>query len=164
MNRHLTDEQLDMLLTGSTNSAKMDAEQHLAACAACRTEYATLTEVLGTFRSAATEASARYTPSRLLLSRAPGSHRPGRMRMMWAAGLVTAAALCTVSVTALHKPTAPATSASTQAPLELSETQSDDALLQSIDQDLATSIPPSLAPLESSTATAEGSTSTLKPN
>ena len=150
------------MLTAGAGPRSLAVEKHLAACSPCRAELASLSGSLSAFRTAATGASALYTPSQLLRSHTSiAPSRFSRPRAAWAAGLVAAAALCTVSISALHKPAAPAASIATEAPTEVSSAQSDDALLQSIDQDLSTSVPPSLAPLENisnSSATAETST------
>lgn len=146
MNAHLTEAQLYNLLDAADPAAgTSDAHQHARTCTACATELASLRRSLTLFREASTHLAQHYTPTRLL--ERPAAARTGFFtipRAAWGAGLVAAMALCTASVSMLHKPVVPVIPVAQQA----ADAQSDDALLNSIDSDLATSVPPSLQPLD----------------
>jgi hypothetical protein len=139
---HLTPEQLYELL--DQPAAAGEARMHVAACERCATEFATLRESLDGFKLAATRlAEAKFSP---MLQVRGGFFSGVRQSMVaWPMGLAAAGVLLAASVTMVHRagPGAPVNTASVAAaPLE-----SDEALLNSIDQDLSTSVPPSLEPL-----------------
>jgi anti-sigma factor RsiW len=143
MNRysqHLTDEQIAELLDQSAGAI---TQQHLLHCSHCQSELATLRASLANFRVAATNLAAAETPA-LSQRRIVAPSRSFR-RNAWAASLATAAAMLAISV-ALIRPNAPVhiDAPNVNTP---TVTVSDDALLDGIQQDLSTSIPPSLQPL-----------------
>ena len=152
---HLTDEQMYDLLEPAANPA---AQPHLQSCPKCRAEFASLRESLLNFRTAATNLAAvaapTYPPVARTMSRLFGPK-------IWAASFATAAAVLAVSISMLHPVhnalgTSPATT--TSAPQAAQATESDDALLDGIQRDLSTSIPPSLEPLAVPAASGETST------
>ena len=142
---HLSTEQLYNLLDKPTHASGT----HLHTCAACRQELITLRSSLDNFRLAATKLAAAELPR--LAPRPAEQPHPARFlfrRQVFAATCATAAVLLAASVTLIHpRPvTHPApVIATVQQPVA---TESDAALLDSIQQDLAASVPPSLAPLE----------------
>ena len=155
MNQHLNELQLFALL----DATEPMEDAHLLACADCRNEFASLCDTLTNFRSAASSFSVANTPPRLntrLLSSEPQRHDFFTLRRAgWTAGLVTAMALCTASVGILRKPAqAPVTVATSPASTD-APAPSDEALLDDVDRDLSTSVPPSLAPLETTTSAGE---------
>ena len=166
MNHHLTTEQLnDLLLSGSgtANAAHNIAPtsqtaRHLAQCPACTQELATLRAALANFRTAASafaqqEALApRPIPaahtSRLTTMRAP---------LAWAAAAVVV--IGAVLPTSLHysrRPHPVAPVVRTSAP------QSDEALLEEIDQDLSAPVPSAMQPLNDPTGSLNNSTTQRK--
>jgi len=162
MNAHFTEAEFYNLLDNNDPQAK----QHLAECEPCQAEIDSLRASLSNFRLAATNLSSLQTPpqvpSRLLGN---SSHRNRFFtvpRAAWATGLVAAMALCTASVSLLHKPAAapqPTVQTTSETAMAVAESQSDDALLMGIDNDLSTSVPPSLAPLDTNTAAEKTTTS-----
>lgn len=184
MNPHLTETQLFNLLADApraeieaqplqqqagffgTQAERAAAEQHLQACSRCRMEFTLIRDGLANFHLAAdgfAQASPMLLPRIQRSSLGPWFTVP---RAVWALGLAAAMALCTASVAHLHQPGARgpiqpvmSTSASTSpAP----NTLSDNALLEGIDNDLSTSVPPSLEPLD--TPAAGDATSTSSQN
>jgi anti-sigma factor RsiW len=139
---HLTDERMFALLDST-----IAGDAHLDSCAECQTELATLRASLAHFQIAASNFSAQ-TPQ--LEQRQTHTAPPSRFRRaVWAASLATAAVLFTISASVFH-PSHPLAVTPT-APPEVSV--SDEALLDGIQTDLSTSIPPSLEPLAVPTAT-----------
>jgi hypothetical protein len=141
---HLTDSQIADLLD---HSAGAITQHHLLSCARCQAEVTELRTALTGFRVAATSLAAAETPAlRLQREASPATH--GLRAYAWAASLATAAAMLALSVSLLQpahsggKAVPPAVAAVTNAPAV-----SDEALLDGIQQDLSTSIPPSLEPL-----------------
>jgi hypothetical protein len=153
MNAHLNDPQLYSQLENETPDTAI--QQHLAACAVCRDEVDTMRDSLLNFRTAATNFSLLHAPTRLRAASAPAHRFFTVTRTAWATGLVAAMALCTASVSLIRKtppPMQPVVTATTASSPKPADTQSDDALLQDIDSDLSTSVPPSLQPLDVTSA------------
>ena len=146
---HLTDEQMYDLLDPAANTA---AEQHLKSCAACQHEVASLRESLTNFRGAATNFAAiagpRIPP---VAARSTSFFGP----KLWAASFATATAVLALSISMLHPIHNNTATAGVQTVVT---TESDDALLDGIQKDLSTSIPPSLEPLAVPAASGETST------
>ena len=141
---HLTTEQLYDLLDKPTHASGT----HLHTCAACRQELITLRSSLDNFRIAATNlAAAEIAP--LATRREAPARRFAFRPQAFAASFATVAVLLTVSVS-LFRPHHPAP---VQVAVTASSPESDAALLDSIQQDLAASVPQSLAPLEVAPAT-----------
>lgn len=164
MNGHLTNEQLFDLL----DSASPAGKAHLATCNRCREEFETLSLSLANFRLAATAFARRHGPvdaSARPLVKGRQTSSFFRFPLVWIAGLVTAAALCTAGLSLNHRPSAPAPAVATNLPAVPAQTapksssaDEDAALLEGIDRDLSTSIPPSLAPLDVTSASDTTST------
>jgi anti-sigma factor RsiW len=142
---HLTDEQMAQLLDHSAGTL---TQQHLLTCARCQAEVTELRAALTGFRVAATGLAAAETPALRLRPPAAAPAALGFRRYAWAASFATVAAMLALSVSLLQpahsggKAVPPAVAAVTNAPAV-----SDEALLDGIQQDLSTSIPPSLEPL-----------------
>jgi predicted anti-sigma-YlaC factor YlaD len=160
--KHLSREELGDLLM-----QKDGAETpHLADCAECRQELLSLRQTLGDFRMATTGLAAAQAPAELT-QRVVKPARGSRLRgFAWAGSLATLAATVALSISLLHSG-APATHGNrgsgqhgdVQVAVGAAQPAavSDEALMDGIDQDLATSIPPSLAPLDVPANRAEGS-------
>jgi hypothetical protein len=151
---HLTDEQMFELLdqTPSTTS-----QSHLRNCADCQTEFSSLHASLVNFRTAATNLAAAETPA--LAARRIAPRAQSLRPRIWAASLTAATALLAVSIAIIHPTTTtPTTNETTAAVQPVAPTESDEALLDGIQQDLSTSIPPSLEPLAVPAASGETST------
>ncbi len=149
---HLTEEQMYDLLD---TAADTTSHHHLLDCAACQSEMTNLRASLDLFRDAATNYSAAKAPSRLPV--APPMAVRFFSPKIWATSFATATALLAISISFLHPlqngintPAVAATPA-----IETATSVSDDALLDGIQQDLSTSIPPSLEPLAVQTASSE---------
>ncbi len=149
IDRHLTDEQMFDLLNEPNRTATA-LRLHLSTCSACRVELTSLSESLANFRAAATNLAgaqaAVFAPRPAAVQRPRTTLR----RNIWAASFATAAAVFAVSVSLVqprpHVPNAPQTPAAAAVPTA-QPSVSDEALLDGIQQDLSTSIPPSLEPL-----------------
>jgi hypothetical protein len=154
VNGHLTEEELYELLVQPDVAG--GAKLHLAGCERCASEFAVIRESLDGFQVAARGlAEAKFSP----ILQVRGGFLSGiRQSMMaWPMGLAAAGVLLAASVTMVHRagPSAVVNTASVQAaPLE-----SDDALLDGINQDLSTSVPPSLEPLSVASTEAAGTVS-----
>jgi hypothetical protein len=154
--RHLTDEQVFELLD-HPDHADAILRLHLADCHDCRTELAGLSNALTDFRAAASSFAAAQMPSPSQRRVIPTvSH--GLRRHAFAASLATAAFLL-VSLGHFERP-APASAHPANHSIQNADagTVSDDALLDGIQQDLSTSIPPSLEPLAVPAGSNESST------
>ena len=149
MNAHLTNKELLELL----DPANKLKTSHLEDCATCRDELEILHTSLAGFRLAATSYAERHAPADVPACpiSTPASRR-FQQPVAWAAGLVAAVALCTAGVSMAskyHQPTAAV--ATLQPPAEPQKTavsDEDATLLEGIDRDLSTSVPPSLQPLD----------------
>ncbi len=150
---HLSEDQMYELLDQKSEAG--DARVHLAACERCASEFAAVRESLEGFRVAATGlAEAKFFP--ILQVR---RHAFSGM-MAWPMGLAAAGVLVAASAMMVHHagPTVPVHTASVQnAPRE-----SDETLLDSVNQDLSASVPPSLEPL--AVASADGAEMVAKKN
>jgi anti-sigma factor RsiW len=155
--QHLTEEQFYTLIDGP--EVDQAASQHLLACSDCSAEVANLRESLTNFRLAATGISLAQVPLRPPTRVARTRFFP-MPQTAWAAALTASVALCIGSISILHRPAAGSIPASPTVAVATAagETQSDDALLQDIDQDLSTSVPPSLAPLDIASTSAKTTT------
>lgn len=164
---HLTHEQLcDLLLAHSAEQpspALEAAEDHLRNCLTCSSELEGLRRSLLTFRQAATsyaeQAYARPAMYRASIAPAP-RFRSHVLYWATAAALAIAVAL---PFSLRHQRTPapqPVTATVTTTP---HSTQSDEALLDSIDQDLSADVPAAMQPLADPTGTA-ASTSAQRKN
>ena len=152
LDRHLTDEQMSGLLD-QPKAAGATLRLHLQSCPDCRLELASLRESLSNFRLAATSLSAQ-TPGLAARSETPRRMSFHLHRHAWAATFASVVVLLGVSVSIIGSShvspavNAPVTSVAQSDPV----TESDEALLDGIQRDLQTSIPPSLEPLAVSAA------------
>jgi len=146
--RHLSDAQMFGLLDAPDDS-DASTRLHLAGCPSCQSEFSTLRVSLTNFRAAATRFASAEVPA-LASSRVAAHSRLSRFRRhAWATSLATVAVLAVAVplVRPTHKTPAlqqlPGNSPGVTNPAA----ESDDALLDGIQRDIATSIPPSLEPL-----------------
>jgi len=166
MNSHLTEIEFYDLLDKNESPERNDlqTQQHLAGCKPCRAEFDLLRTSLSNFRLTATNLSHVQAPVQLrtrLLDNAPAARFFTVTRAAWATGLIAAMAVCTASLSVLHKPSEPVNPAvqiSSETAATAPEVLTDDALLQGIDSDLSTSVPPSLAPLDTNAASEKTTT------
>lgn len=159
MTRHLTHEQLcDLLLDGTALDA---AQEHLRDCLLCAAEFASLNQSLNTFRFSAdawaTREWASRPPSRLLLNPPPAARTTSISRTFMGPALWAAAAALVIAATlplTLHRdqPAAPKTPAPAAVITQPNTSQSDEALLEEIDQTLSSPIPSPMQPLDDPTA------------
>ncbi len=157
--RHLSDEQFYALLDRSPDSL---AGGHVERCAACRDELAQIRASLSNLRLAV-DGLAADTPARpsLVKPQAPGRlpRRPVSTPVRaafgvqaWTACCATVLALVSMSITVVRphwlvaRPAA-SDGAARPAVSVAAQQASDEALLDGVEQDISTSIPPSLAPL-----------------
>jgi anti-sigma factor RsiW len=158
--RHLSDEQLYLLLE-DPSSAGASAQTHMSSCIACQSEFAALRASLANFRAAATGYAAGQAPvhapalaRRVAVSSSRSSWMP---RPVWAASFASAVAVLGVSLALMHPhPVTRAAGTPTVVTSPAVPEESDEALLDGIQRDLSTSVPPSLEPLEVSAATGTG--------
>lgn len=159
MNPHLTNEQLLELLDPTT---KLQAS-HLENCATCRDEFETLRTSLASFRLAATSYAEHHAPAEvpsypIYIRKSRRSQQP----LTWAACLVAAIALCTAGVNVaskVHQPSAAVAQLQPAAePQKTTVSDEDATLLEGVDRDLSTSVPPSLQPLDVTSASDTTST------
>jgi hypothetical protein len=161
MTPHLTHEQLcDMVLARSPHPLSSDfaaLQHHLGSCPSCAAELASLRTSLTLFR----EASTSYSQKHLTRLRADTiATLPKRLvqPIYWAA----AAVLCIAAALpiTLHRQNPSAPSASTSATKPVTTSQSDEALLEEINQELSAPIPSPMQPLADPTASSATTPST----
>jgi hypothetical protein len=145
---HLTTEQIYELL-----ERPEAADTHLRDCAECQQEVASLRSALTDFRVATTSLAAAQPTALPVHAPAPRTVFGGMSFQVFAASCATALVLITTSVTLLvpHRSAAPAAPAASPATISHVASESDDALLNGIEQDLSAPVPPSLSPLEIAT-------------
>ncbi len=154
--QHLSGEQLYSLLEDSAGSSA-STRLHLNSCSACQSEFGTLRNSLSNFRTAATGYAAVHTPALARRVASAPSRSSWMTRPIWAASFASAMAVLGVSLAVMHPHTVTRvaeTPVTTSAAVQPEE--SDEALLDGIQRDLSTSVPPSLEPLEVSAATSTG--------
>jgi len=158
MTPHLTHEQLcDFILDPPPQCALSTA--HLAACPACKAELATLSASLRHFQEAS-----RSFAERELARRPAVIELPRRRSLMAVPAYLAAAALFLGAVfipLRLHRPgaSAPPPSPVAAVPASVQTTESDEAFLNEINQDIAASVPSPMEPLADPTSDAAGTTS-----
>ena len=161
MTPHLTEAQLHDLLSAATDAAATPAQSfavqtHLTTCAQCQDDFALLEHSIANFRLAATNFALLHTPPRPVVGTTVQRSFFAWPRIVWATGLASVLAVTGVTFSTLHKPAKvpPTTVAAAASPQPVS----DEALLQDIDSDLSTSVPPSLQPLDTTPAASEQTT------
>jgi hypothetical protein len=147
---HLTTEQLYQLLDDPNHTTGT----HLHLCAQCRHEVSALRASLSGFRDATLALAAAQLEARPLAPPRPAS-RPrfapaGMSLQFFAASCATALAVIATSLSLLvpHRAPAPNAAPAGSTAAARAASDSDDALLNGIAQDLSAPVPPSLAPLQ----------------
>ena len=161
MTPHLTHEQLcDMLLARSPHPLSSDfaaLQHHLGSCPSCAAELGSLRSSLAFFREASTSYSQRQL-TRLHTGSVPATRKTLAQPIYWAA----AATLCIAAALplTLHRtsPSTPTTATSATEPVAIS--QSDEALLEEVNQELSAPIPSPMQPLADPTASSATTPST----
>jgi len=145
MSSHLTSHQLDALLHHDESA---ETRQHLAHCALCAEELASLRSNVFHLRLATTALAEqhRLTPA-LVSSRTSISVRAG-----WAfASIILVASIA--APLAMHHSTAVRTAATSQITTHIAPQIADEALLSSIEDDLSASVPSPMLPLATTSPT-----------
>ncbi|MCL2659085.1 MAG: hypothetical protein FWD64_01010 [Acidobacteriaceae bacterium] len=171
---HLTHEQLcDLLLDHSPHPFSSDfaaREQHLGTCTACAEELSRLALPLASFREATTAFAQRQMAearaSRVHQTVLPSPHRFSRP-LLWI-GTAALAVIVLAPFGLRHTTTAlppvsshgPVTPVSPQAQFAANSQESDEILLNEVDQDILTSVPSPMRPLEDPTGADGASTIT----
>jgi hypothetical protein len=168
MTPHLTHEQLcDLILESvppedSRSAALFD---HLRTCLLCASEFANLQSSLSLFREAANSWSAQAFAQMQSVPLPERPKRPALKPVHWAfaVAVVFLAAIIPFTAHPRHQPP-PLSTATAAAPAH--RTESDEALLEDIDQKLSAPIPSPMQPLADPTAgaTAAQSRSTQRKN
>lgn len=158
MTNHLTHQQLCDLLIDSAPEAAASA--HLAACPACHSEFAALQSSLVSFRVASIQLA-----QRTIDQRGP-AHRPLLLptrrtrRFLTVPAYVAAAAALAIAVLLPLHTTTPVAGPVVNTPVvntaAAQPTESDEALFEQINQDVAASVPGPMEPLANPTG--QGST------
>ncbi len=153
MNSHLSSEQLECALHGEPS---WETSQHLSSCVDCASELTALRQIFHNFREASTAAAQDYrrSASPVVARRAP--------RLAWG---FAAAALFVGAATPLllqHRTTPPVISDGGVS--HASTTISDEALLNSVHDDLSSSVPESLLPLDGTFSNSTNSTNETRKN
>jgi hypothetical protein len=148
---HLTEDQLDELLTRSANCAASPAEAHLLVCDQCAAELASLRESLSLFRNATTAYADNQLRSVPRMALPPRRIFSPTLEPTWwvAAAAIVLAGLLPMQ---LSRPHVRPASSSSPATLENRSAQSDEALLEEVDRDTSASLPTSMQALADPTA------------
>ncbi len=158
MNLHLTHEQLcDLLLADSSSpeaAGSTIVQEHLHACHTCAAEFENLRESLAIFREATSSyASQIAVPVVVRPASIAPPHRYLMQPLYWA---VAAALLVVTSLPfTLHRQPAPEPTMATTTTLHFSAphaAESDEALLEDIDQQVFADVPAPMQPLADPTA------------
>ncbi len=154
---HLTDEQMGDLIASGVFSG--ETETHLDTCPACAAEFASLRDALSLFQEASVACADREfgrlrTPQRPIFPMLPAK-RPYAQTLVWLA----ASAVLIAGIVPIERhwqrstPAAPvAAVVSSPAP------ETDEALLEDINQDLSRSVPASMQALDSPTGASASQT------
>ncbi len=156
MTPHLTHEQLcDFVLDLAPHPLSSDfaaLQQHLSGCPSCAAELANLQGSISLFRDTSTACAhqhlAEFHANHTALTPRPHAFfHP----IYWAtaAAMIVAAAIPLTLHRPSQTPSAPAATVTTSA----TATQSDEALLEEINQEISTPVPPSMQPLADPTDT-----------
>ncbi len=157
MSPHLTHEQIcDFILDLAPHPLSSDfavLQQHLANCPACTAELESLRGSISLFREASTACAhqqlAEFHANNTALKPRPHSFfHP----IYWAtaAAMIVAAAIPLT----LHRPSQPPSAPATTVTTSATATQSDEALLEEINQEISAPVPSSMKPLADPTDTA----------
>jgi hypothetical protein len=160
---HLTHEQLcDLLLADSPLLEEDDSDvvrQHLRACLLCTAELESLRSSLSLFRTASSSyASQEFVRSPMQRESIAPPQRYLSQPLYWAAAaIILVAASFPLS---LHRQHLPAPVASSTVSSRTAEIESDNALLEDIDQKVSANVPSPMEPLADPTASAYPTEST----
>jgi hypothetical protein len=151
MNLHLSSEQLESMLHGEPSP---EAAQHLSGCVQCSGELVSLRQAFGNFREAATATAEHYSRSTspVVARKVP--------RMAWG---FAAAALFVSIATPLVVEHRNASVVAVKVP-QPTPSMSDEALLNSVQNDLSSSVPESLLPLAGTPTNTTNSTNAQRKN
>jgi hypothetical protein len=166
MTSHLTHEQLcDLLLSGQSRDAwvlsspELDAARdHIQECKACSEEFATLSDSMQLFRSTADSWSSQEWSRKSLVQASTlkpvtsGSRLRGLFRqpLLWGASAAALAIAVAIPFTLHRMDNTAGNDASISTPSAYTKavnTQSDEALLEEINQTLSSSVPSPMQPL-----------------
>lgn len=166
MTPHLTHEQLcDFVLDLAPHPLSSDfaaLQQHLANCPVCASDLATLRDSISIFRDASTAAThqqlAEFHTTNRLTPRPHAFFHP----IYWAtaAAMIVAAAIPLTLHRPSQPPTAPAATVTTSAPA----VQSDEALLEEINQEISAPVPSPMQPLADPTDSTTAQTTAQRTN
>lgn len=157
---HLTEDQFDELLAASsrTSAPTSPAEAHLLSCEQCAAELASLRESLALFRQASTahaDHELRQLPQMSIPARRPLLTPTAQTTWAFAAAATFLVALLPMQSFRQHNlQPAPAVAASVAS----SSAESDDALLEDINQELSASVPAPMQALADPTAISSATT------
>ena len=157
MTPHLTHEQLCDLVIAEpdiSNSASEAAHNHLRACLLCTAELQNLRASLSLFRNA-THSYARQEFARPTVNKASIAPSPGYLShvLYWASATIVAVAVALpIGLHRQHSHVPPPSAAVVVVAPQT--TESDEALLEGIAQDLSTDVPSPMRPLADPTASA----------
>jgi len=178
MRFHLTHEQLSDVLLEDASTLELSASandavhEHLSTCLICSGELASLRQAFSSFRDTSIALASRELLRASLHPATPDPaakrnffHQPG----YWAAGVAAALLLAVLPLGMHHPQPTPATPAvTTQAQQQPARTvqslESDEALLNDINQQLSASVPTSMQPLEDTSTSASNSPTTTQRN
>ncbi len=153
MTPHLTDAELYDLLSARADEGSAVTHGHLSDCTRCQDDLATLEESISNFRVAATNFSVLHTPPRPAIGATIHKNFFALPKAVWATGLAAVMTVSAVTFATLHK--SPSVESQHVADAPAARPVSDEALLQDIDTDLATPVPPSLQPLDTTPTASE---------
>ena len=157
MTPHLTHEQLsDLIIASPAHLPQTESEaahDHLRSCLLCAAELQSLRASLSLFRQA-THTFAEQQYARPALNKASIAPAPGYIShaLYWAAA--AAIAVAAILPASLYRQHSPAPQPSPAVLVSQQTTESDEALLEGIAQDLSTDVPSPMKPLADPTASA----------
>ncbi len=144
-NRHLTEEQIYMLLESPEQATETAAGAHLLACGRCHAEFTAIQTSFADFRVATTGLAAASVRELLpyRTNSQPSARRFGTRGMALSFATAVLAVGATLPFVHPSRTASPAAGSAVRG----ESPESDEALLEGITQDLSTSVPPSLEPL-----------------
>ncbi len=165
---HLSHEQLcDIVLARSPHPLSSDfaaLQEHLSLCPACATELSNLRTSLSIFRDASTSFAQqellRLRTGNRVESRSVHSLRSTALQPIYWAAAAAALLVAAVLPLSLHRQSPPSPPSAPASAAPAHTTESDEALLNDINQTLSASIPSPMQPLADPTASAAATSST----
>ncbi len=131
-------------------------QEHLSQCSQCTNELGSLRTALAGFRDASKGLAAAHFSPRLEVRGHGLLHGMRASMLAWPLSLAAAGVLCAASVFVLHRPAVQSRSEVTAAARQTVSPESDESLLDGINNDLSAPVPPSLEPLAVSAAEGSG--------